>query len=61
LYHRDIGTPWSLAQAQFDYPIALAASGKSLPSRGAEVGPFSGRVDLERDFRQALAETYAPR
>ena len=61
LYHRDIGTPWSLAQAQFDYPIALAASGKSLPSRAAEVGPFSGRVDLERDFRQALAETYAPR
>jgi len=56
-YHRDIGTPASLALAQLDYPLAAGAP----PARGDD--PWYGLMTekggaLARDFASAAAKTY---
>jgi len=60
IYHRDIGTPESLALAQFDYPMALAAAGKPLGPIGVVPELFASRPALTHVFLKALAEAYAP-
>lgn len=51
VYHRDVGSPASLARAQLEYPLALASVGRA-PS------PLWDSADLRRLFAASVASAY---
>ena len=57
-YHRDIGTPGSLALAQFEYPSATQPSSET--AEGGLKLLFDRDEMLKQRFQAALASTYVP-